>query len=118
MLQVVELAAELILLVADERLILLEIETVSSQTFRSVVHFAAKRSCDIFCDTGELKTGYLRRLQQRVQLLRFDRVDVKAVEVVIIKLSLIRLIIRAALARALLTLDVDTDVAELFGLVG
>ena len=42
----------------------------------------------------------------------------EAVEVVIIKLSLIRLVIRAALARALLTLDVDTDVAELFGLVG
>ena len=89
----VELAAELILLVADERLIFLEIETVSSQTFRSVVHFAAKRGAHIFCDAGELETGYLRRLQQRVQLLRLDRVDVQAVEVVVVKLSLVRLIV-------------------------
>lgn len=93
MLQVVELAAELILLVADERLIFLEIETVSSQTSRSVVHFAAKRGAHIFSDTSELETGYLRRLQQRIQLLRLDRVDVQAVEVVVVKLSLVRLIV-------------------------
>lgn len=90
LLQIVEMTAELMLLVTYERLIFLEIETIChAMSFRSMIHFAAKRGTHIVGNACELQASYLRSLQQRVQPGRLDGVDVAAVEVIVIKLSLV-----------------------------